>query len=363
MDGEAFTSHYVQNHMAGYAAGAESLYARLLKEAPDLAREFGPTVTPEMLRTECARLEAKINRHDNEAGVFRATIAHLEWAKARSDESGGEWKFRLRPRDYHFGAGSRLRAHELVQQAANEFGLRLLAYQRKKKVLGREGIIETDELEAVDEASDCARLIDGAHKFDLRCLRSEDVEANSAFADELEAAGLLQSPFSVAWYEFEIKPDATIGVLKCDAAPTKVFGRIEGAGWIDWSKLLGQTEVCLEVDQIIRAAAVLMSSQCATKHNLPAPIALNKKRAAVGKVPIYSHTVVEIRGFRIGKNGDVVGTHRSPRMHWRRGHLRRYRDPEGNVLRTIAIAPVLVGKDETAVIEHEYRVRPQRAAA
>ena len=55
-----------------------------------------------------------------------------------------------------------------------------------------------------------------------------------------------------------------------------------------------------------------------------APSALNKKRAKAGKFPIieYKTLVVQLGASRNGRQ-DAGGTHASPRVHLRRGHVRR----------------------------------------
>lgn len=55
----------------------------------------------------------------------------------------------------------------------------------------------------------------------------------------------------------------------------------------------------------------------------PAPAALNKKRTAAGKVPIFSHKTLHLQvPAEYQKNPHQGGTHASPRIHLRRGHIR-----------------------------------------
>jgi hypothetical protein len=58
--------------------------------------------------------------------------------------------------------------------------------------------------------------------------------------------------------------------------------------------------------------------------DVPAPEALNKKRARSGKLPIKSHKVLHLVLPSSHNNRDALGgSHRSPRVHLRRGHIRR----------------------------------------
>jgi hypothetical protein len=75
--------------------------------------------------------------------------------------------------------------------------------------------------------------------------------------------------------------------------------------------------------------------------------------------PLPAHTVVTIVPKRfVGERPDGErGTHASPRLHWRRSHLREYKAPSGEVYHRIVIPRCLVGKDELGAVTHTYRVR------
>lgn len=78
-----------------------------------------------------------------------------------------------------------------------------------------------------------------------------------------------------------------------------------------------------EVYTLVAACSVINCANVATV-DLPAPAALNKKRAARGKQPFFSYKVLQIAEEKHHTtNGAGGGTHASPRMHLRRGHLRR----------------------------------------
>lgn len=68
---------------------------------------------------------------------------------------------------------------------------------------------------------------------------------------------------------------------------------------------------------------ILGCSNVETADN-PAPAALNKKRAKAGKFPVleYKTLVLKLDSLRTGGQAGG-GTHASPRVHLRRGHVRR----------------------------------------
>lgn len=67
--------------------------------------------------------------------------------------------------------------------------------------------------------------------------------------------------------------------------------------------------------------------------------------------PVEHKSVSLILPGNTYKSGDRIGTHNSPRMHWRRGHFRRL---DGRV---IPVSPCIVGTAGTGVITHEYKAK------
>jgi len=93
--------------------------------------------------------------------------------------------------------------------------------------------------------------------------------------------------------------------------------------------------------QIILAFCAILNSRNTEIITTPAPKRLNEKRAKKGKPPIG-----EIKEIRINYGGkrymidgrEEGGTHASPRLHWRRGHVRRL--ASGKITN---VRPTLVG--------------------
>ncbi len=78
-----------------------------------------------------------------------------------------------------------------------------------------------------------------------------------------------------------------------------------------------------EVQTVVQACSVINCANVTTAE-VSAPAALNKKRQEKGKQPFFSYKVLQLSDERreAGKGG-AGGSHGSPRMHLRRGHLRR----------------------------------------
>lgn len=117
----------------------------------------------------------------------------------------------------------------------------------------------------------------------------------------------------------------------------------------------GISELQLFSDWARCAAHVFQILRCVnleTKDNHP-PLALNKKRIASGKVPIYSFKTLHLRvpNYRHDRQ-DSGGTHASPRIHLRRGHIRTLADG-----RTVWVQPCVVGSKH-GTIHKNYRLRP-----
>jgi hypothetical protein len=95
-----------------------------------------------------------------------------------------------------------------------------------------------------------------------------------------------------------------------------------------------------------------------------APPKLNAARVKTGKAPLHDHSVVSIVPVRYIRDseGEAKAMRRSPRLHWRRSHLRRidHQTPKAKQLSNgqwgILITRFLVGAADKGAISHEYRV-------
>lgn len=102
---------------------------------------------------------------------------------------------------------------------------------------------------------------------------------------------------------------------------------------------------------LIQACSVINCANVTTAE-VAAPLALNKKRREKGKQPFFSYKVLQITEDRknSGQSG-AKGQHSSPRMHLRRGHLRRLEN------KTVWVRPAMINAEsKNGVVLKDYAV-------
>jgi hypothetical protein len=104
--------------------------------------------------------------------------------------------------------------------------------------------------------------------------------------------------------------------------------------------------------QFCVSALAALSSKGPHIRTQPAPEKLNKQRAKKGKLPIFEYHIVEIPRWARERAEAQGGTHASPRLHWRRGHVRRLAGERRTLVRA-----ALVGVAENGFINKDYAVR------
>jgi hypothetical protein len=84
----------------------------------------------------------------------------------------------------------------------------------------------------------------------------------------------------------------------------------------------------------------------------PDDIVINKKRLHKNKKPLIEFKLITIDGKKKDTLPSIpIGTHASPRQHWRRGHYRHYSSGK-----TVFIDPMLVGDEKNGKIIKDYAV-------
>lgn len=109
-----------------------------------------------------------------------------------------------------------------------------------------------------------------------------------------------------------------------------------------------------EVQTVVQACSVINCANVTTAE-VSAPAALNKKRQEKGKQPFFSYKVLQLSDERreAGKGG-VGGNHASPRMHLRRGHLRRLES------KVVWVRPAMVNAgSNSGVVLKDYALKPK----
>lgn len=104
--------------------------------------------------------------------------------------------------------------------------------------------------------------------------------------------------------------------------------------------------------QVMHMVASLLNNKQVTIDITPAPAKLNKKRAKRGKPPIFEYRTLKINVDAIAtRTAHQGGTHASPRIHLRRGHIRRYKSGK-----EIWINAFTVGSKDRGIIHKDYKI-------
>lgn len=100
----------------------------------------------------------------------------------------------------------------------------------------------------------------------------------------------------------------------------------------------------------VRAVCIALDAEIATRDIVRAPAALNKHREKSGKAPLVDYHVVALHGRHGARKFSGGGTHKSPRLHFRRGHWRHYEQHK------TWIKWMLVGDPSLGFIDKDYRL-------
>lgn len=103
--------------------------------------------------------------------------------------------------------------------------------------------------------------------------------------------------------------------------------------------------------RVLGAFLILMSLQNVSHEEILPSEALNKKRAANGKVLLYSYHVLTIDGQRTSASERGSVTDIRLRSHYRRGHIRRLDET-----RRIWVRPTFVRGSARGFVDKDYRI-------
>lgn len=123
---------------------------------------------------------------------------------------------------------------------------------------------------------------------------------------------------------------------------------------VELAALAPRSSVEWTIAQCLTVAAAIEVFSCVnvtTEEHQP-PKFINEKRKRKGKVPFFSYRTIHITGEDV--HGDAVAgpSHASPRLHLRRGHIRRL--PDG---KRVWVRAHLVGDKSRGLALHDYKVR------
>ncbi len=227
------------------------------------------------------------------------------------------------------------------------------------------------QLKARDEAEQLQFLID-SHRFifDLRSVSLDLLQGGFAFGCDLIRFGAFSLPFDQT--SFQIGPFTTRNTILTASQENGEISLLaycfqDGSwGWFTekWSFAESIARIRngddLSISTMPTAHMLLVSSVgCLNSRGLVSaevmfPSRLNRRRLARGELPLFSYRVLTIDpdllrmpGFKGADNA-----HASPRLHWRRGHVRKLLNGKVAIVR-----PCLVGDGDAGAIAKDYRVR------
>lgn len=98
-----------------------------------------------------------------------------------------------------------------------------------------------------------------------------------------------------------------------------------------------------------------ISQKCQSHKPVARDTFTNRRKIEQGKAPTYDWTTVEIEPVK-ARSEDKGGTHASPRLHDRRGHLRRLRNGKN-----VWVKPCKVGDASKGTVFHDYVIKSEPA--
>lgn len=120
--------------------------------------------------------------------------------------------------------------------------------------------------------------------------------------------------------------------------------------WFCGGVVSAKTPLMTFVWKQVRAICIALDAEVAVHEVTRAPAALNEKREKKGEPLLHDFHVVKLHGRIAHSGGAHGGTHRSPRLHFRRGHWRHFETHK------TWIRWMLVGDPELGFIDKSYRL-------
>jgi len=229
-----------------------------------------------------------------------------------------------------------------------------------------------------------------AHKFEASFAGLLDDQDLWATAVGFFKAGALRMPFPVCYFEFsrvsQVRHDKLLAALVLESGPYDLelypFEYEPPGPWIHYGtmvqigRMLDPPEqlMLLDEDGLADRDMVVTNSERALQYSLTLALFLSTKHAAIkpvegaseavnlrrerdGKKPIFEYRVLTLAPAEQIRAA-LGGTHASPRLHWRRGHLRTLPTE-----RIVPVKPCLVGAVEHGCIVKDYAIAPASKVA
>jgi hypothetical protein len=300
-----------------------------------------------------------------------AELTHFPEVKAILDNrllSAAERKAKLRP----FAQAFKREAQESLKAAylAQDDAARL--QRHKEAIEALRPWCERNDYSL--ERNDCSRLhklVEARARGDL-ILRKDDREKDLAalwdaqvfvvqhdWAAAFKGAtdyseGEFRLPFQHCAFEFRMGGVTIILIaLQPEEQPATGVAFIECPGGYWWYVPADATKEMPVLDfawKQIRAISIALDAEVASHDVVRAPTALNERRQKKGELPLYDYRIIKLHGRILRGHAPGTGSHRSPRLHFRRGHWRHYQAHKTWIRWT------LVGDPELGFIDKAYRL-------
>lgn len=172
----------------------------------------------------------------------------------------------------------------------------------------------------------------------------------SLFKDAEEFSnGDFKLPYEICAFEFKVSGRIIILIVSQEEdGPMHYLDFIQcGKHWVS-SDGVQYVDGSMFGNQI-RAMCIALEAEVASKEVIRADVALNRARKEKGELPVFDYHVISL-AKRHRVEGPATGNHRSPRLHFRRGHWRHFENHK------TWIKWMLVGNPDLGFIGKEYRL-------
>ncbi|MCA9500941.1 MAG: hypothetical protein KC588_17235 [Nitrospira sp.] len=124
----------------------------------------------------------------------------------------------------------------------------------------------------------------------------------------------------------------------------------------EYGKFLDGVKACKYEVQAVKQLCQVLSCENIKSKIISPDAKLNKKREKSGKVKFFDYHILLISGAEERESErEATSSHSSPRLHWRRGHIRilsRGMERE----RRVWVRPCMVGNVENGILDKDYRL-------
>ena len=182
-----------------------------------------------------------------------------------------------------------------------------------------------------------------SHWFDFRMLPTARADDMIKFGKELAEQGLVRLPFDNCVFVFSYVnsggPMSSACLLRQDGGTMVAYGVVN---YLPQGRPVGIYGEDKPIDDAIFFALAVLSSKSVS--SVRRSVATGEIAPNLYKGDVYSEVCINNRG----ESGNSGRGHASPRLHWRRGHIRHL------IEKTTWVRPTLVGASDNGVVVHDY---------